>query len=542
MMQCSSLACECPSAPDGRRVQAPDSDSFSSADVGDVRLNIRGQIWQVWLTAGLAGCVVYVLLPTGSLAASVCYLVVGLLSVCMGLMGISRHRPLHRWAWLLFISGQCMFMAGDVVRQVDEYFGGIGFPSPSDALYLLAYPIYFVALSTLGWADQSKRTSAAMLDSAILTVSFGLLYWVFVIDPIAAGDALSPLARTVALAYPICDVLFLAAVARTVTQAGKRTPSMNLLMAGTAATLLADIGFSTTTTQIMPAGLVLNVGWLLSYVVWGAAAQHPSMRAVHRSVQRHTCDQTSRPRTILLTCCILQVPAVLFLQGFDDPTAVSWLAIGVGAVVVFLLIMIRLSGFVDQVQAQSDQLHVIASRDDLTGLANRRELNQWLIEAVRTPSTHVLMLDLNGFKKVNDRHGHGVGDRLLVEVSNRLVQRLRLGDRAGRMGGDEFAVLVFDCTAVEADTVARRIAEALFAPIDIDGTLLRVGASIGTADCSGDNPTEILRRADVAMYAAKTAGDACRRYCPDLDRIENSDDEPVVTQAQHEGSSTALLR
>jgi diguanylate cyclase (GGDEF)-like protein len=184
--------------------------------------------------------------------------------------------------------------------------------------------------------------------------------------------------------------------------------------------------------------------------------------------------------------------------------------------------MFRLSGFVDQVEAQSDQLHLIATCDDLTGLANRRLFNERLAEAIGTASTHVLLLDLNGFKKVNDRYGHGVGDRLLVEVARRLPQRLRSGDLAGRMGGDEFAVMLYGLTPTEADAIAERIAEALSRPIDVDGTQLQVGASIGAVDCGGEDPTEILRRADVAMYTAKAAGDNCRRYTLDLDEDMNA--------------------
>ncbi|MEV8503344.1 bifunctional diguanylate cyclase/phosphodiesterase [Actinoplanes sp. NPDC051475] len=181
----------------------------------------------------------------------------------------------------------------------------------------------------------------------------------------------------------------------------------------------------------------------------------------------------------------------------------SWAAIGVGAVLLFLLVLARMSGFVSQIQRQAGQLKDLALRDALTGLPNRRVFEERLAAAVGAGPAQVAVLDLNGFKDVNDRLGHAVGDRLLTEVAGRLLGALREEDLVARMGGDEFAVLM---------------PGALREPVVVNGHELLVGASIGTTDNAGTTDGyEVLRRADVAMYAAKQAGERHRRHTPDLD-------------------------
>ncbi|MGX6607212.1 diguanylate cyclase domain-containing protein [Micromonosporaceae bacterium Da 78-11] len=139
-------------------------------------------------------------------------------------------------------------------------------------------------------------------------------------------------------------------------------------------------------------------------------------------------------------------------------------------------------------------------------------------EAVAVGSAQVCLLDLNGFKVINDRLGHAVGDRLLVSVAERLTGALRDVDLVARMGGDEFAILFADSTADEGDRIVDRLSGALRRPIEVGGQELLIGASIGIADTTDTlDPVEVLRRADVAMYAAKAAGSRFRRYAVELD-------------------------
>jgi diguanylate cyclase (GGDEF)-like protein len=152
-------------------------------------------------------------------------------------------------------------------------------------------------------------------------------------------------------------------------------------------------------------------------------------------------------------------------------------------------------------------LHGLVTHDSLTGLLNRRGFDQALARldpATRTGS--VLLLDLDGFKAINDLLGHAMGDAALMAVAARLADTVRDGGDVARLGGDEFAVLTQP--GVRVGTLARRILAALAAPIVVDGQTLRVGTSIGIArfPADGATPEAMLRAADAALYAAKAAG------------------------------------
>ena len=164
----------------------------------------------------------------------------------------------------------------------------------------------------------------------------------------------------------------------------------------------------------------------------------------------------------------------------------------------------------DELAQQADQLKALAFRDPLTGLANRMLFNERATAALESPgSVAVLLLDLDDFKEVNDILGHHAGDQMLVEISRRLQNCVGPHGTVARLGGDEFVVLLVDCN--DSDAVAQRIVSTLNAPVTIEGTLMRPGLSLGVATRSaeGMSSSELLRQADVAMYAAKEAGKNC---------------------------------
>ena len=157
------------------------------------------------------------------------------------------------------------------------------------------------------------------------------------------------------------------------------------------------------------------------------------------------------------------------------------------------------------------QARHFAYHDELTGLPNRSllkdRLKQAMLQAARQhKQVALLLLDLDGFKDVNDTLGHGAGDKLLQQVASRLTACIRGGDTACRYGGDEFVVMLPEIDGQEtAATVAEKIRTHLEAPYRIDGEVIAVMASIGTAVYRGaaQECDDLIRQADITMYLAK---------------------------------------
>jgi diguanylate cyclase (GGDEF)-like protein len=169
---------------------------------------------------------------------------------------------------------------------------------------------------------------------------------------------------------------------------------------------------------------------------------------------------------------------------------------------------------------QQSTLRRAARLDHLTGLANRKALEEALgvaLDAARSgnDSVAVLMLDLDGFKQVNDTLGHDKGDLVLREIARRLHANVFEYDTAARMGGDEFAVVLRNLRVAEdVSAVAHRLRDALTRPIEIDGVPRFIGASVGAASYPehGRSAEELLRGADAAMYRAKRDREGVRVY------------------------------
>jgi diguanylate cyclase (GGDEF)-like protein len=161
---------------------------------------------------------------------------------------------------------------------------------------------------------------------------------------------------------------------------------------------------------------------------------------------------------------------------------------------------------------QTRRLESLIFEDALTGLANRRAILTQLASQVSAARRHgrplsVAIVDIDHFKPVNDAHGHAVGDRVLVATARALAGHLRAEDQLGRLGGEEFLVVLGDTDGRAAERVTDKLrCEVAGTSVAHEGVEIAVTVSIGMATWDGEAPETLLRRADDALYAAKAAG------------------------------------
>ena len=161
----------------------------------------------------------------------------------------------------------------------------------------------------------------------------------------------------------------------------------------------------------------------------------------------------------------------------------------------------------EELVGQGARLEALLREDALTGLSNRRAILTQLAGMVSAARRHghplsIAILDLDHFKRVNDTHGHKTGDDVLVATTRAMAAHLRAEDQLGRLGGEEFLVLLPDTDAA----AARHVAEKLRAEVAAAPGVVPVTVSIGVAGWDGEAPEDLLHRADEALYAAKEAG------------------------------------
>jgi diguanylate cyclase (GGDEF)-like protein len=183
-----------------------------------------------------------------------------------------------------------------------------------------------------------------------------------------------------------------------------------------------------------------------------------------------------------------------------------------------LSVALRNARRADVIQEQALQQLSRSLQDELTGLPNRNQLEQRLVDQVPGPGTSVILLDLDRFKDINDTLGHATGDALLRLVAERLVHSAPPEAVVGRLGSDEFAVLLLAGDESDTESVAALVRDALTVPFQLEGLQVTVDASMGLASTDENtSPIDLLRRADIAMDVAKTRRTSVEVYRPELE-------------------------
>jgi diguanylate cyclase (GGDEF)-like protein/PAS domain S-box-containing protein len=357
---------------------------------------MRGRLWIAYLafTGALAG--LYLFVPPFAGSGPLMSLI-SLSSPVAIVVGVAVHRPAAYRAWLFFIVGQFLFFAGDAYTYAYPKLLGaeVPFPSPGDALYIMVYPALFAGLVLLMRRRNAGGDTGGLIDSLILTIGIAVLSWIFLIVPNLHLSGLSHLAKGVSIAYPLGDLLLLGAAIRLSVDHGKRATAFRLLVASIVALLATDSAYTRALLDnTYNHQLIYDAGWIAYYVLFGAAALHPSMRTLsERRRERHV--GLTRRRLALLAGASLLAQAIRFAQEIHHPEV---LAIVVASSLLYLLVVFRLAGLVRQ-EERSAALR--SAGIELVGAVSREQIQLAASKAIRAVAgsgsvAHLVMLEDGG--------------------------------------------------------------------------------------------------------------------------------------------------
>jgi hypothetical protein len=243
---------------------------------------IRRHAWWIYLAVGSLICGLYVFVSPLKGSGPVIN-GLGLSGVLAVMAGIRIYRPSASIAWWFFAAGLLLFWMGDVYTySYPKLFGAdVPFPSPGDGMYIAVYPVLMTGLLILVRRRNKRADGPGLIDSLIMTLGLGLLSYVLLIAPYVHDQTLTLLPKLVSIAYPIGDIILLAAAIRLAVDAGSRRPAFYLLIASIATLFSTDFAYGLVTLDgSYHHQLSLDVGWIFFYLLWGAAALHPSMGAL----------------------------------------------------------------------------------------------------------------------------------------------------------------------------------------------------------------------------------------------------------------------
>jgi diguanylate cyclase (GGDEF)-like protein len=485
------------------------------------------RFWLLGVALGLTTAVglYLVFLPNGGAVGNdvdnVTETVAAGLACLAGAIAAQAGRLTRRWAWAAMASGAFAWSVGQLLVTLYQWHGGAQpLPGLPDVGFLLFPPGCFVCLVFL------KRSAGSgggfrreFLDGSIISVAFLVAAWASPVGRALTSHQGSTHAAAMAAAYTLTDVAVCAMALLLLSQASTLRPVAALIGIGLAGLAISDTAYTyfVTLKRYSPWQWVDTFwtgGFLLLAVaaVFGSGLPREGKRQTRRRPGRLKPEVTTSTWQMLLPYVPAGFAFAALLGRYSARGQLDAVSV-VGAMVLVGLVLARQFVALNEVRRLTAEVRHRASHDPLTGLANRSLFQDRLEHAVSAYKSElrpcsVLFIDLDGFKLINDEFGHAVGDQVLAEVAARLRACTSPVDTVARLGGDEFAVLV-EGNMVDPLDVAAALQRALRPPFRSGGLALRFRASIGVAraDSSTDpHGTELLRRADIALYAAKAAG------------------------------------
>jgi len=469
----------------------------------------------------------YLLLPHGGVAEAAFIVVLALAAAASAAWAGFAMNGAARVCWLCLSAGMLLTAAGQAGQAgTPAVFGrSLPYPSWADALLLATTPLLAVALAAIGVVRRHADPLGDVLDALVIAVGGGGLLTAYVVVPALERGPSTPLPRLVTVLYPATDLVLLTLVVPVFVSHRLSRPLL-LVGASFVGLLTGNSLHSVALTSHGPHHSHLaDACWMASYLLLAVApvgSRPDELAPEPLKAEQHITNG----RWALLAGALLAGPILLVHRGTP--------ALGVAVSALMLPLVVarmahlnkRLARASEDVRTKNDELKHQAMHDALTGLPNRTLITdriEWMLTRIRTPESAcaALLVDLDGFKHVNDSRGHEVGDRLLQAVARRLTRALREVDSIGRVGGDEFAVLIDEIELTCApELVAARIIDVLRQPFDLGdgGAPVTITATIGVAVASSETPSDLLRDADVALNQAKASGRNCYEvFAPEME-------------------------
>jgi diguanylate cyclase (GGDEF)-like protein/PAS domain S-box-containing protein len=346
---------------------------------------MKQRAWLLYLCGGIAALLAFLFMP--GMRQGWIFNLISLSSPVAIVAAVRIWNPEVRAPWYLFALGQTFFVIGDVITyNYDQFFGTeLPYPSIGDVAYLLVYPCLVGGLLMLIRRRNPGRDRDSVIDSLIVAIGVGTMQWVFLMSPVAHDSASTMLQKLVAMAYPFMDLILLTAIVRLAMGAGKRAPSMYLMGAAAISLFLTD----TLYTYISVTGAVYNqsgyleAGWGMFYLLWGAAALHPSMRSVSDKAPEAEPRMT-KLRLMVLAGASLIAPGVMLIQMSREDAVDMPVLIG-ASVALFVLVVVRMSGLVrrqEQSALREKALHNAGAA--LVTATNRESIYAATLQAARS--------------------------------------------------------------------------------------------------------------------------------------------------------------
>ncbi len=389
----------------------------------------------------------------------------------------------------LSISAISFWLLGSIISSVQSFYS-ISYSAQitSNICYLIFYPLAIIALPRL-ISPSRKIKVLEIFDASIFGLGLSTLGATFLLKPVLPnfdGDLPTTL---FAITYPIAD-LILISVAISAVAIQKFSMRSIFLISGVIFFALSDflyLWMSVNGSYYF--GSLVNDGWLVGILL----ISESFWRIGSDSKDERNINPVLIALSIFLSATLL---ALMALRPGYFPTFILLPTIS-----TLLLAFIRMTIALRQARNIGEE-RILARTDELTGLPNRRSLISELANFAEKDGA-LLLLDLDGFKPINDSYGHEAGDKVLQQVASRFSRSLPHGAFLARLGGDEFGVLLEGNPASILE-VALALRATVSYPFEIRNEKVSVGVSIGYV--TNDGSSDLLRRADLAMYHAKREG------------------------------------